>query len=301
MGNAVAKCVAGNHFDLLIKRYDQGPAQKALIHYSGGQVAVVGQSIYWIEDWTWTSIPKRLQPRLQGGIAYMYTYPPCSRLMVSSSGGGTKFTGYFLEQNASIKAGGQGVYWVENSQDAARRTLCYLKAGSKKLVKQPACKAISPPLEFGENLYWLESAGVTTNENRRGTVSEIAVKRSSPDFSKVTTLGTWKTSGIPALQVSTNLRFMPNGQNLYLLATGCASPVIKSGTKPGPQLYEVSADVHNGLTRVLSLPEKSRVVGFDDGYCYYCDDEDRENWWDWSGEGLRPKQVTVLFRRRLRP
>jgi hypothetical protein len=85
---------------------------------------------------------------------------------------------------------------------------------------------------------------------------------------------------------------------LYLLAIERPT----SGPAPGPTGPPAlcAVDPREGrVERLCRLPQQTSAGAFDGPYYYFTAAEERENWLDWSPQGLIPRRVNVLYRYRL--
>jgi hypothetical protein len=298
MGSAVAVREPNKEYALLSKSYGPENAKPELANYSGADTARVGANLYWIERWKWTNIPEKLTPHMEGNTHLSFAYPPCSRLMVSTSDGTVRFTGILLD--SEIKGGSDRVYWRVRGDKPSSTTLYSLKPGEQTPTEIPGYEGISLPVECAENLYWLESKAAPSSPYERPTI-EYTIKSTSIQNWLPKTILTWTTKR-PELQPDMQYPspFVVNRRRLYFTPVEGVGPETDGAVESHQRvIYEMAPENPTVMKSVCILPRGSGFIGIDGNYCYYSTSETREKWWDWSKEGLTQKDVRVIFRRSL--
>jgi len=253
---------------------------------------------YWIESRQWTNVPRKFLPHLEGNVFYNYDFPPCNRLMVSRKGADPEFTGHLIG-NSTLKAGSRGIYWTEPGSKTGERVLCSLSAGEKQAARIQGYKGSWLPEEFGDKAAWIEPAS-TPGSAGLSTLNKIVLKYATLPSGDPQTIATLDTGNVSTYQAMSDVKLQASDGRLYLFVPNWSGMSAQKETVPqGPQIYEIVFDKEPHLALRSKLPVGASFRLIDGGYCYYFVDEDRENVWDWSKEGLAQRSVTVLFRRRL--
>jgi hypothetical protein len=234
---------------------------------------------------------------------------------------------------AEIRAGSKGLFWFDAAAPEfdGTHTLVYLDNRASAPVRLPAFPSEAIPTECGGRFYWLEPVlnGRTPNAEQyaairsrlmNGTASQSLAQpfvfrlMSAPkDLHTTTEEARIVVRGTMMAPVGGPYWNRPwlfsHNRSLFLLcygSIGLADSRGQAGAEAAPRdgelaptVFQVVGQTGPRVTRIAAFPKGTRMFYTDQDSIYGVLDEERENWLDWSRQGMAPTFVKVVYRFRL--
>lgn len=248
---------------------DGRPPRDLLPGERPSQGVVLGQSIFWVAP----------RPALPGGG------PPRADLMLTPLHGGKhRRVATGLLPWTPLMKGEHRVFWQTRGDGDTPPCLCSVSEDGDELsLIEDADSAGVPPVEHDGRYYWLESG-----------------QQLSRPLHSVRTDGTDRRESLRPVPGVDLVWFQAYRGVLYGLTLRRTTGMGRPG-RVVVQLNRIHLGVPAVLEPVADLPRDVEINGqFDEGYFYFVVREVRDNWLDWSPEGLSPHVYRYLHRVRLR-
>lgn len=240
-------------------------------------------------------LPEERTPSLQvsGGHCYWVRRPtratnqPAGALPVGEllakplDRGATRRIGR-VPENLSLLPCGDGICW----RMGTGRHSALFTAGPPDFAVEafPGFPQVAAPAWIGDRLYWLDgSAPVPPGDPPRGR-SLVSTRRDGSDRQVLYDIGF-----SPDAYTQIN-ELLSDGQDLYF----CADRSVRGKHQRRILRYRLT---ERRIEQLLQTSTPAlRPLGTDSGYLYLVSWEERENWFDWSPQGLLRRRVGILHR-----
>jgi hypothetical protein len=295
-----------------------------------------GDSVYWIESRQWKNTPPSIKQTLRNGVLTTPILPSCSRLFRASVEGGDPEM--VVDRTGGIDpselfAGESGVFWFERRTSGLDwpRTLAYLDNRQHTPLRLAEYYADACPTRCGDRLYWLEPSkngrplstseyeayrpqGMTgqTASSAPADYKQFRVMSSALDLSSIRAEATLAVRGrltTPSNAPVGNTYLFAHRGRVYVLCIGSVQlsgepghereANGKSGSESAAAVYQVLNQGQPIVRQLAVFPARVNAFYRDDGDLYAVTTEERENWFDWSSQGLLRKFARVAYRYRL--
>jgi len=261
------------------------------VEHPEGQFAPSGGSLFWIE----AGLGRR--QIVQDAYGRVATLVRRHTLRIRRPDGVTLTLGTREAGWSQVEADGRGgAFWSVGSR---RDGVCEMLAASAQGTLRPlgAFTGLASPVRAGDRLYWLSSLYPRQPGRLPVGVTRMDLMEMAEDGSHQRAVLNLVSPGHtrPLLH---GLR--AHAGRLY------AIEIVPGPSRDAPSigrsawLCTLHPERHDVVERLCRLPAGAEGRGWIDQGCYYfLVAEDRENWLDWSAEGLFPRRVAVLYRHRL--
>jgi hypothetical protein len=260
-----------------------GPARELIPDRLAREIHLAGGYCYWVDDERLHLKTPALKPLAASPRALLYATP---------IGGGTTRRIATLPPSALVQPGVNGVFWGETI--APNRQVLHAQPPdfAPTMLDDASIRLI--PLEVGERFYWMDT--VAAGSDLQSTRFRL--------------LSATREGGSPQLLLDTG--FEAAELQLSLLGAARDGLLLRRTRTRGRGADDIASLDYavlryhpgrkNPLEKVMEgqHARTASVIAVDQGFLYYTAQETRENWLDWSPDGLAPQVVSRLYRLRLR-